>query len=54
LRADGRLRAIAGLGGLGKTFQPDDFEECMELIEVHKPLAGLLKPAVQSNNESAG
>jgi hypothetical protein len=48
LRADGGLCAIAGLGGLGKTLQPDDFEKRMELIEVHKRLAGQLKPAVHS------
>ena len=35
LRADGRLRAIAGLRSLGKALQTDDFEECMKLVEVH-------------------
>ena len=35
LRTDGRLRAIAGLGGLGETLQPDNFEKCVELIKIH-------------------
>jgi hypothetical protein len=35
LGADGRLRAVAGLGGFREAFQPDDFEECVQLIEVH-------------------
>jgi hypothetical protein len=35
LRADGRLRAVARLGGFREAFQPDDFEERVQLVEVH-------------------
>jgi hypothetical protein len=35
LRADGRLGAVARLGGLRETLQPDDFEECVQLVEIH-------------------
>ena len=56
LRADGRLRAVAGLGSLREAFQPDDFEERVKLVEVHiRRLAGRSggQPAIQSNLESA-
>jgi hypothetical protein len=35
LRADGRLRPEAGLGGFGEALQPNDLEEGVELVKVH-------------------
>ena len=35
LRADGRLGPVAGLRGLRKALQADDFEERVELVEIH-------------------
>jgi hypothetical protein len=35
LGADGGLGAETRLGGLGKTLQSNDFQESVELIEVH-------------------
>ena len=35
LRADGRLRAVTRLRGLGKALQPDDLEKRVELVEIH-------------------
>jgi len=35
LRTDGRLGTVTGLGGFGETLQPDNFQERVELIEIH-------------------
>ena len=45
LGADGRLRKVAGLSGFGKALQPDDFEERMQLVKIHR---------AQTKYESAG
>src|SRR5262249_49400526 len=45
LGADRRLRAIARLRGFRETLQPDDLEERVELVEVHKlPETGKSRP----------
>ncbi len=51
LCADGRLRTVAGLSGFRKALQPDDFEERMQLVKIHKTWR---EPAVQTKYESAG
>src|ERR1700712_2193354 len=35
LRTNSRLRAVARLSGLRKALQPDYFEKCVDLIEIH-------------------
>src|SRR5262249_42273303 len=45
LGANGRLRAVTRLRGLGKALEPDDFEERVKLIEVHKLLTPRGLPA---------
>ena len=46
LGADGRLRAVAGLRGFREALQPDDFEECVQLVEVHALRHPQLQPPV--------
>jgi hypothetical protein len=36
LRADRGLCAVTRLRGLRKALQADDFQKCMELIEIHR------------------
>src|SRR5579859_2625356 len=48
LGADGRLRAVARLRGFGKTLQPNDLEERVELIKIHRP--GVLFPLRQRSS----
>ena len=36
LGADRRLRAVTGLRGFRETLQPDDFQESVDLIEIHE------------------
>src|SRR5262249_10403241 len=48
LRADCRLGTVAGLSGLGKALQPDDLEERMELVKIHKARAS--PPSKQNMN----
>ncbi len=50
LGADGRLRPEAGLGGFGKTLQPHDLKEGVELVEIHS-VGGLRLP--ETKYESA-
>src|SRR5205823_1513959 len=59
LGTDGRLSPVARLGGLRETFQPDDFQKRVKLIEIHKKSrmrAARLKTRVGkycNNNNSA-
>ena len=48
LGANRRLRAIAGLRGLGKALQADNFEKCVELVEIHKHPSGTRTKKSQS------